>query len=63
MKKRCRVSCVKMLLFDDLLENQYLFQILQTSITIKSSESVVKSGDFQHLYDVKHTFFLNEGGI
>ena len=44
MKEICHVSCVKMLFFDDLLENQYLFQILHTSITIKNSESVVKSG-------------------
>ena len=30
----------------DLLASQFLFEILQTSLTIKSSENVVKSGCF-----------------
>ena len=42
----------------DLLGNQYLFQILYTSITIKNSESVVKSGYFGNLCDEEHAFFF-----
>lgn len=39
--------CVKMLFYGDLLENKYLFQIFHSSITIKNSESVKKSGYFE----------------
>ena len=42
----------------DLLENQYLFQILYTSVTIKNSESVVDSGYFENLCDEEHAFFF-----
>ena len=45
MKERYKVSCVK-LFFADLLRIQYLFEILQTSLTVKNSENVVKSGCF-----------------
>ena len=31
----------------DLLGSQYLFEILETSLTIKNSENVVKSGCFK----------------
>ena len=31
----------------DLLGSQYLFKILQTSLTVKDSENVVKSGSFK----------------
>ena len=58
MKERYHVSFVKMLFFDGLLENRYLFQILHTSITIRNSESVVKSGYFANLCDEEHTLFL-----
>ena len=51
------MSFAKMLFFDDLLENQYLFQILHTPITIKNRESVVKSGYFENLCDEEHAFF------
>ena len=37
------VLCKKIFLAE-LLENEYLFEILQTSFTVKSSENVVKSG-------------------
>ena len=57
--------CVKMLFYGDLPENKYLFQIFHSSITIKNSESVKKSGYFEkslrwraHIF-----FFLNERGI
>ena len=33
----------------DLLEKQHLLEILQTSLTFKSSEKVVKSGCFEKL--------------
>ena len=42
----------------NLLGNQYLFQILYTSITIKNSESVVKSGYFGNLCNEEHAFFF-----
>ena len=42
----------------DLLENQYLFQILYTSVTIKNSESVAESGYFENLCDEEHAFFF-----
>ena len=58
MKERYHVSFAKMLFFDNLLENRYLFQILHTSITIKNSESVVKSGYFENLCDREHAFFF-----
>ena len=31
----------------DLLGSQYLFEILQTSLTVKNSESIVKRGCFE----------------
>ena len=37
------VLCKKIFLAE-LLENEYLFEISQTSFTVKSSENVVKSG-------------------
>ena len=58
MKERYHVSFAKMLFFDNLLENRYLFQILHTSMTIKNSENVVKSGYFENLCDREHVFFF-----
>ena len=57
MKERYHVSFAKVLFFDDLLENRYLFQILYTSITIKNGESVVKSECFENLCDEEQAFF------
>ena len=37
----------KNVIFDDLLKNEYLFQILHTPITIKNCENVVKSKNFE----------------
>ena len=34
----CKVSCIKNILLADLLGSQHLFEILQTSITVKNSE-------------------------
>ena len=48
-----------MLFFDDLLKNQYLFQILHT-INIKNCENVVKSGNFEKLLRRRAPFFLFE---
>ena len=53
------MSCAKMLFLNDLMENRSLFQILHTSITIKNSESVVKSEYCENLCDEEHTFFLS----
>ena len=48
----------------DLLGNQYLFEILQTSLTFKNSENVVKSGCFEKLLQWRAPiFFRNEGRI
>ena len=57
-----RVLCKKKN-FYDLLENKYFFQILHTSITIKNSESVVKSGYFENLCNGEHALSLSYGGI
>lgn len=51
--------CVKMLFYGDLLENKYLFQIFHSSITIKNSESVKKSGYFEKSLRWRaHIFFF-----
>ena len=47
MKEGCKVSCVEMVFLDYLLGSQYLFEILQTSLFVKNSESVVKSRCFE----------------
>ena len=44
MKEGCKVSCVKT---SELLEKQYLFEILHTYLTVKKSENVLKSGCFK----------------
>ena len=54
----CLVQKCYFLMTYDLLGNQYLFQILYTSITIKNSESVVQSGYFGNLCDEEHAFFF-----
>ena len=41
----------------DLLGSQYLCEILQTSLTFKNSENVVKSGCFQRFAMESTTFF------
>ena len=47
----------------DLLGSQYLFEILQTSFTVKNSENVVKSGCFGERLEWRlPNFFRSEGG-
>ena len=46
IKEECKMSCVNILLAD-LLGSQHLLQILQTSLTVKNSEKVVKIGCFE----------------
>ena len=46
MKERCSVFCENNYLAD-LLGSQYLLKILQTSLTVKNSENVVKTGCFE----------------
>ena len=54
----------KNLFVADLLGSQYLFEILQTSLTVKNSENVVKSGCFEKLLRWRAPFFFqNEGEI
>ena len=48
----------------DLLGSQYLSEILQTSLNVKNSENVVKSGCFEKRLRWRAPFFfLIEGGI
>ena len=48
----------------DLLGSQHLFEILQTPLTVKNSENVVKSGCFEkYLRWRAPIFFLHEGGM
>ena len=57
------MSCAKNVLLTDLLGSQYLFEILQTSLTIKNSENGVKSGCFKKLLRRKRQYFseMTEG--
>ena len=51
-------------LLPDLLGSQHLLVILQTSVSFKNSENVVKSGCFEkRLWWKAPTFFRNKGGI
>ena len=48
----------------DLLGNYHLFEILQTSLTVKNSENVVKRGCFEKRLRWKAPMlFRNKGGI
>ena len=49
--------CINILL-TDLLGSQYLFEILQTSLTFKNSENVVKSGCFEKCLRWTASFFF-----
>ena len=58
------VVLCKNILLDDLLGSQHLLEILQTSLTFKNSEKVVKSGCFKKSLRWRAPiFFRNEGGI
>ena len=62
-KERYMVTSVK-IFFVDIFGSQYLFEILQTSLTVKNSENVVKSGCFEERLRWRvPTFFRSEGGI
>ena len=51
------------ILLADLLGSQYLFQILQSSLTVKNSENGVKSGCFEKCSRWRAPIlFRNEGG-
>ena len=48
----------------DLSGCQYLFEILQTSLSVKNSENVVKSGCFEKRLGRRVvTFFQNQEGV
>ena len=51
------VSC-KNIFVADLLGSQYLFEILQTSLTVKNSKNVVKNGCSINVHDGERQFFL-----
>ena len=52
------------ILLADLLGSQHLYEILQTSLTVKNSEDVVKSGCFEKLLLWRAPiFFGSKGGI
>ena len=54
----------KNILLADLLGSQHLLEVLQTSLTFKNSEKVVKSGCFKKRLRWRvPIFFRNEGGI
>ena len=54
----------KNILLANLLGSQHLLEILQTSLTFKNSEKVVKSGCFEKLLRWRAPiFFRNDGGI
>ena len=54
----------KNILLADLLGSQHLLQILQTSLTFKNSEKVVKNGCFEKLLRRRAPiFFRNERGV
>ena len=42
----------------DLLGSQYLFEILQTSLAVKNSENVIKSGCFEKCLQCRAPFFF-----
>ena len=62
-KEGFKVTCVKKVFLVDLWESQYLFEMLQTSLTVKNSEHLVKSGCFEKRFWRRAPFSLNEGGI
>ena len=53
----------KNILSADLLGSQHLLEVLQTSLTFKNSEKVVKSACFKKFEMESANFFRNEGGI
>ena len=65
VKERRKVSCIKIFCYrTDPLETQHLLEILQTLLTLKSSEKVVKSECFEKLLRWRAPIvFRNEGGI
>ena len=50
----------KNLFLADLLESQYLLEILKISLTVKNSENEVKSGSSKRLSHRGAQFFFNE---
>ena len=61
LKWKHNVSSVK-IIFTNLMGGQYLFEILHTSTTMRTSKNAVKSGYFQKLQRWR-VLFLNEGGV
>ena len=52
------MPCEKNVLLLDFLVSQHLFETLQTSLTFKNSEKVVKSGCFEKLLQLRAPIFF-----
>ena len=64
IKEGYKASWVKNFLLDDLLASQHLPVVLETSLSFKNSEKVVKSGYFKKNFAMESAnFFRNLGGI
>ena len=57
MKEKSQIFLCKIIFVTDLSGSQHLFQILQTSLTFKNSENVVKSGCFEKCLRWRASFF------
>ena len=56
-KEGCKEPCVKSVLAD-LFRIQYLFEKIQTSLTVINSDKVVKSGYFEKCFAMESTNFF-----
>ena len=64
MKEQCQMFYFKNIFVADLSGSQHLFEIFQTSLTVKNSEEMVKSGCFEKCSLWRAPiFFRNEGDI
>ena len=63
MKEGCKFSFVEMF-FSWVTRKSVLFEIIQTSLTVKNNENMVKSGVSKGVCDGELIiFFWNEGGV
>ena len=57
-KREILGALYKMLLFNNASGNQYFFEILRTSLTVKNSKNVVKSECLEKLCEWRTALFL-----
>ena len=50
-------------IFDELLGGQFLFEILRTSLSVKSAENLARSKCFKTFFDGERYFFRTEKWI